>query len=98
MQVDIKYFYTDGTEIEEHDLVYLEGFEEDINGNFSGLCRVASINGDILRVYLLGYDKESYRPIKMYFEHIEKLVKVDSEEIDKALEKVIKKDLVMKLQ
>lgn len=92
MQVDIKYFYTNGTEIKPHDLIFLQGFEEDKNANFSGFCRVGSIGGDKLKVYPLGHTwRETYTTAEMYLEHIETLVKVDSQEIDIALEKAIKK-------
>lgn len=92
MQVDIKYFYTDGREIQKHDLVFLEGFEEDRNANFSGFCRIAFINTDSLVVYPLGHTLETtYLEAEMYLEHIEKLVKVDSKEIDGALEKIAKR-------
>lgn len=92
MQVDIKYFYTGGTEIKQHDLVFLEGFEEDKNANFSGFCRIAFINGDKLTVYPLGHTwRKTYTTTEMYLEHIETLVKVDSQEIDIVLEKAIKR-------
>lgn len=92
MQIQIKYFYTDGTEIQKNDLVFLDGFEEDRNANFSGFCRIATISGDSLVVYPLGHTLETtYSTTEMYFEHIEKLVKVDSEEIDEVLEKAIEK-------
>lgn len=91
MQVQVKYFYTDGTEIRQHDLVYLEGFEEDKNENYGGLCRIAFINGDRLTVYPLGHTIRTSSKVEMYFEHINKLVKVDSREVDKALNKVIER-------
>ena len=91
MQVQIKYFYTDGTEMKQHDIVFLEGFEEDKNANFSGFCRLAFINGDRLTVYPLGHTIRTNSTVEMYIEHIEKLVKVDSREIDEALNKAIKR-------
>lgn len=91
MQVITKYFYENGIEMKQHDIVFLEGFEEDKNANFSGFCRLAFVNGDKLTVYPLGHTIRTNSTVEMYFDHIEKLVKVDSKEIDEALNKVIKK-------
>lgn len=91
MQVQIKYLYTDGAEIKQHDLVDVMGFVEEENKTFSGLYRIAFVNHESLVFYPLGHAPDTYAKVEMYFEHIEKLVKLDSKEIDKALEKVVKK-------
>ena len=91
MQVEIRYFYTNGQEMKQHDIVYLEGFVEEENENFSGFCRLAHINNERLVVYPLGHTIKSGFQVEMYFDHIEKLIKVDGREIDEAINKAVKK-------
>lgn len=91
MQVDIRYFYVDGQEMKQHDIVYLEGFIEDENENFNGFCRLAFINSGRLTVYPLGHTISSSSKVKMYLHHIRKLIRVDGREIDEAINKAVKK-------
>ena len=91
MQIEIRYFYTNGQEMKQHDIIYLEGFVEEENENFSGFCRLAYINNERLVVYPLGHTIKSGFQVEMYFDHIGTLIKVDGREIDEAINKAVKK-------
>ena len=91
-QIEIKYFYSNGVEIKRHDLVYLKAYDTRQDALFSGICKVAGFDGEVFsayflgqEVYITGYDVEVYRG------DIERLVKLESKEIDEALNKTVKK-------
>lgn len=85
MEIITKHFYSNGKEMKQHDLVYLEGFERDRGGSFKGFCRLAFINGDRLTVYPLGHTIRTNYTIEIEIDDIDKLIKMDSKEIDRIL-------------
>lgn len=94
MKIITKYFYENGVEMKQHDIVYLEG--EDIENNlwFEGLCRVAFVSEEILTVYPLGHSIYSNYAINMHIGEIIRLVRLEGiEEIDKLLNQQIKRAL-----
>ena len=94
MKVITKYFYENGVEMQQHDIVYLEG--EDIESNlwFEGLCRVAFVSDEILTVYPLGHSIYSNYSINMHISEIVRLIRIEGiEEIDRLLNEEIQKAL-----
>lgn len=91
MKVITKYFYENGVEMKQHDIVYLEGEDIEKSFWFEGLCRVAFVSNEILTVYPLGHSIRSNHAINIHIPEIIILIKLDSEEIDKALNKQMKK-------
>lgn len=89
MQVTIKYFYADGAEMNQHDIVYLKGYDSNRGEPFSGVCKVASCNGELFSAYFLGQRPYSCYDIEMYLGDIDKLVKLDSKEIEGALNRTM---------
>lgn len=91
MEITTKHYYTDGTEIKEHDLVYLKGYDINRNVYFSGVCKVGDFDGDLFSAYFLGQELGGSYDIEMYLGNIEKLIKLDGQAIDIALEKEMTK-------
>ena len=68
MKLEAKYFYENGQEMKEGDLVYLKGREcfKGYEGyEFSGIFTLAHINEDLLKVYFLGQDKKEQQIIEI---------------------------------
>lgn len=91
MEITTKHYYKDGMEIKQHDLVYLKAYDSNRGLHFSGICKVASCNGELFSVYFLGQEVTSSYDIEVYLEDIDKLIKLDRQEVDKALEKEMAK-------
>lgn len=87
MEIITKHYYTDGTEIKEGDVVYIKGHDSSRDGYFGGICKVDGFNGQLFSAYFLGQQISSIYDIEMYVEDIDKLIKLDNRDIDKALEK-----------
>ena len=91
MKVIAEYFYENGVEMQQHDIVYLEGEDTENGVWFEGVCRLGFVNNEFLMVYPLGHSIRSNHAINMHIPEIIILIKLDSEEIDKALNKQMKK-------
>ena len=65
MHIKTKYFYTNDTEMKRGDLVYMKGGEISYGLEVGGIFEIIDINEDILTVYFLGQDKETYQSIKI---------------------------------
>ena len=87
MEIVTKHYYTDGMEIKQGDVVYLKGHDSNRGAYFGGICKVDGLNGKLLSAYFLGQQTGSTYDIEMYVEDIDKLIKLDNKDIDKALEK-----------
>ena len=84
MQIITRHYYTDWTEVQQHDLVSLKGFDSNREADFDGICKIGSFDGHLLSAYFLGQKHEDSYDIEIYLEDIEKLVKVDNKKIDEA--------------
>lgn len=87
MEIVTKHYYTDGTKIKQGDVVYLKGYDSNRGVCLSGICKVDGLNGELFSAYFLGQQTGSTDDIEMYVEDIDKLVKLDNKDIEKALEK-----------
>ena len=94
MKIITKYFYENGVEIKQHDIVYLEGEDVESGFWFEGICRIAFINNEFLVIYPLGHSVYSNHSINMHVSEIIRLVRIEgSNEIDKLLDEGIRKSL-----
>lgn len=91
MQVQVRYFYVEGQEMKQHDLVYLKGLDRNQGLKFKGICKIASCDGELLRAYFLGQETFNDFNIEIYVEDIEELTKLDGREIDEAVKEVIER-------
>ena len=90
MKLEVRYFYENGQEMKKGDLVYLEGQDENRCVYFSGICKVEGVFGELFSARFLGQKTGGPYDIEVYVDIIDKLVKLDSKEIDEALGKAIK--------
>ena len=86
MEIITTHYYSDGTEIKQGDLVYLKGQDSNRGAYFGGVCKVDSFNGQLFSAYFLGQKTGSTYDIEMYIEDLDKLIKLDNRDIDKALD------------
>lgn len=91
MEIITKHYYSDGTEIKQHDLVYLKAYDSGHGLPFSGICKVSDFDGELCSFYPLGQKGTSGYEIEAHPNDIEKLIKLDSKAIDIALEKEMAK-------
>ena len=87
MEIITKHYYTDGTEIKKGDMVYLKGHDSNRGVSFAGICKVYGLRKDLLSAYFLGQQIGGIYDIEMYVQDIDKLIKLDNRDIDKAVEK-----------
>lgn len=87
MEVIVRHCYTDGTEIKEGDVVYLQGHDSNRNEYFGGICKVDGLSGQLFTAYFLGQQAGSMFDIEMYIRDIDKLIKLNNGDIDRAIEK-----------
>ena len=87
MKVIAEYFYENGVEMQQHDIVYLEGEDSNHNVYFRGICRVDGFHGELFSAHFLGQEACSAYDIEVYIEDIDRLTKLDNKDIDKALKK-----------
>ena len=87
MKVIAKYFYENGVEIKQHDIVYLEGQDIENGLWFEGICRIGLVNNELLAIYPLGHPTYSNYSINMHISEITTLVKIDKNEIDRLLDR-----------
>lgn len=90
MHIKTKYFYADDTEMKQGDLVYLCGSEAAYGLEFSGIFKVAHINEEILTVYFLGQDHESYQSIEIDIESISALLPIANYGLTEEVEEIKK--------
>ena len=94
MKVITRYFYENGEEMNQHDIVHLEGKDTDCGLTFEGLCRIASIEDEFLTLYPLGHSIDTNHMVCMYIPKITKLVKIEGgDEIDKVITQAVKRSL-----
>lgn len=93
MKVITKYFYENGAEMKQHDIVYLEGEDVESGLWFAGMCRIGFINNELLGIYPLGHSMHSNYFINMHISEITKLIKIENNEIEKLLVQEIKRSL-----
>ena len=87
MEIITKHYYTDGTEIKQGDVVYLKGHDSNRGAYFGGICKVDGLSGELFSAYFLGQQTGSTYDIEMYAHDIDKLIKLDNGDIDKAVER-----------
>ena len=93
MKIITKYFYENGVEMKQHDIVYLEGEDVESGLWFAGMCRIGFVSNEFLVIYPLGHSIHSNYSINMHISEITKLIKIESNEIEKLLIKEIKRSL-----
>ena len=91
MGIITKHYYTDGTEIKQYDLVYLKAYDSNHDLPFSGICKIASFDGEEFSFYFLGQEGTNGYEIEAHPNDIEKLIKLDRQAVDIALEKEMAK-------
>ena len=89
MEIITKNFYSDGTEIRQHDLVYLEGYDSNRDTSFKGICKVGCLSGELFSAYFLGQEIGGTYDIEVYVGNIKRLVKINNAKIDEVSKEML---------